>query len=191
MIIRFNEIDNLALKGKTIAFPTDTIYGVGAIVNDEEAISKIYDLKNRDYSKPLVILAANISQIKGLVKDFSLAQKASQFWPGAITFIFRKDNVSNSISKSDTVGIRIPDSKVARDLLLKVGPMAVTSVNLSGEPSAITLEEVRQFEIDYIISDECIGSNKASTVVDLYNMRILREGTVSREELISVFEGLN
>ncbi len=190
MIIKLNEIHNLSLTGKTIAFPTDTVFGVGAMIDDEVAISKIYDLKNRDYSKPLIILVGDITQVKGLVKDFTLAQRANEFWPGAISFIFKKDKVSNSISKSDTVGIRIPDSVVARDLLLKTGPMAVTSVNLSGEPSATTLDEVSQFDIDYIISDESVGSNRASTVVDLNSMRILREGSVSREELIEVFRGL-
>lgn len=189
MLIDIKDIKTLSLEGKTLAFPTDTVYGVGALLNDEHAIHKIYELKQRDYSKPLAILVADINQIKDLVVDYSLVEKAAQFWPGAITFIFEKKNVSDLISKYSTVGIRIPDSDIAREILREVGPMAVTSVNLSGQPSAISFEEVSQFDIDYIIKGPS-GSKIASTVVDLLNNNILREGSVTKKQLVTVFEDL-
>lgn len=190
MIIKVSDIDKISLKGKTIAFPTDTVYGIGAMITDDEAIHKIYELKQRDYSKPLAVLVGDISQIKGLVKNYSLVDKASKFWPGAITFIFEKDKVSDLVSKYNTIGIRIPDSKLARELLMKTGPMAVTSVNLAGKPSATTYEEVLNFDIDYILKDSINGSNIASTVVDLSNNKILREGSVKLSELVAVFPDL-
>lgn len=189
MIIKVEQLKDLNLSGKTIAFPTDTVYGVGALLRDEEAIHKIYELKQRDYSKPLAILVADEKQIEGLVKDFQMVEKASGFWPGAITFIFEKGNVPDIVSPFPSVGIRIPDSEIARSVLRELGPMAVTSVNLSGKPSATSFEEVSQFDIDYIIKGPK-GSDIASTVVDLLNNKILREGTVTRDELLTVFRDL-
>jgi len=189
MLIDVEKLKNVSLKGKTLAFPTDTVYGVGALLNDDEAIHKVYELKQRDYSKPLAVLVADVEQIEGLVADFEAVKKASVFWPGAITFIFKKQNISDLVSQYETVGIRIPDSEIARAVLRELGPMAVTSVNLSGQPSATSYDEVVQFNIDYIVKGPS-GSNVASTVVDLQNNKILREGSVTRSDLVTVFKDL-
>lgn len=191
--INVNEIGSLNLKGRTIAFPTDTVYGVGAMISDLEAIEKIYSLKKRDYSKPLAVLISSVDELYDLVSDVELLGKVDKFWPGAITFIFKKKNINNKVTGGlDTVGIRIPKSKIALEILKKLGPLAVTSVNYSGESSAEELQEVLKFDIDYVVTNKVKSGNVASTVVDISTNppMIIREGTISFKELQKEFPNI-
>jgi len=187
--VRTDSLD-FDLKGKTIAFATDTVFGIGALLDDAEAINKIFHLKKRDYSKPLAVLVSSIDEAQELVNgDIS---NISKFWPGAVTFILPKRGVSDLVTSGyDTVGIRIPNSKVALRVLSTFGPMAVTSVNLSGESSATTLKEILNFDIDYVVVDDEKSEGIPSTVVDLVEEPvILRQGSVSLEELKKEFPNI-
>lgn len=175
------------LLGKIIAFSTDTVFGVGAIISDTRAIDKIYRLKNRDYSKPLAILAATIDDILPYVKDVSeeVLNIMYNYWPGALTIIFKKSQLVDKIITNglDTIAFRIPNSKNALEVLKKFGPLATTSVNISGQVPLNNYEEIAQVfgtQIDYIVCKNENSSNISSTIIDATNekIKIIREGEV-------------
>ena len=175
------------LLGKIIAISTDTVFGVGAIISDTRAIDKIYRLKNRDYSKPLAILAATIDDILPYVKDVSeeVLNIMYNYWPGALTIIFKKSQLVDKIITNglDTIAFRIPNSKNALEVLKKFGPLATTSVNISGQVPLNNYEEIAQVfgtQIDYIVGKNENSSNISSTIIDATNekIKIIREGEV-------------
>lgn len=193
----FEEAGRILKEGGIVAFPTDTVYGLGAIYNNTDAVKKIFLAKGRDEGKPLSILISDISQVPELVK--SIPEEArilmKKFWPGALTIIFRKSElVPESVSAGgDTVGIRMPADPVARSLIAAAGaPLAAPSANLSGKRSAVSFEDVMEDldgRIDGAIDGGSCPVGISSTVLDLTgeSFRILREGTVTakmiRQEL--------
>ena len=185
-VITLKELLTKDIKGKVVCFPTDTVYGVGALINDSVAINKIYHLKNRDKSKPLAVLTGtrNIDEYVLEISDFS-KQLMEQYWPGALTLIFKKSNIiSDKVTSGfDTVGLRMPNSNVALQILNKFGLMATTSVNISGsEPLNNVDDIIKHFkdEIDYLVIDKENTSNISSTVIDVStdNYKILRQGDI-------------
>ncbi|XMB71824.1 L-threonylcarbamoyladenylate synthase [Mycoplasmatota bacterium WC30] len=170
------------LKGKVIVFPTDTVYGIGCLYNDLPSIKRIYEIKNRDYSKPMVILCANYKQVYSLIKEEQSISKAlRKHWPGKLTIIFFKnEKVYDIISAGKkTVGIRIPGNDISLELLKKFGPMVVTSLNLSNQPAITKYHDALKFEkiVDYIVKGEDLNS-APSTVYDLTQDKVLRQGEV-------------
>lgn len=175
------------LENKIIAFPTDTVFGVGALIDDEIAIEKIFELKHRDYSKPLAILASSIEDILPYVKDVSedVMELMQKYWPGALTIIFKKqDNVSSKITSGfKTIAFRIPNCKISLDILKQTGPLATTSVNISGETPLNTFEEIKKHfnnKIDYIVCENVASSNVSSTIIDVTTneIKIIRQGEI-------------
>ncbi len=171
------KISKEALKGKVICFHTDTVYGLGALIDDHEGIEKIYAIKHRDEKKVLPVLCADIMQVESIALLNEKALEISKYWPGALTMILKMKN------KEETVAIRIPDSKIAYSVLKHFGPLRTTSVNYSGEKELNSVEEISKIfgdKIDYIISDEDTVSTIPSTIVDLTNdeMKILRNGSI-------------
>lgn len=165
------------LKGKLIVYPTDTVYGVGCLYNDIEGIEKIYQMKKRDYGKPIAVLCANINQVKEICDFPEYASKYADHWPGALTIIL------NNKDKSKTVGVRIPDSNVSYRLLKHFGPMSTTSVNYSGEKEIASLSEISEkFApfIDYLVIDYEVFSNQPSTVISCLDneVKIIRNGGI-------------
>ena len=133
--------------GGVIAFPTDTVYGIGALINNEAALKRIYTIKERDLLKALPVMVSSLSQLPSLIdtESDSIAghKLASCFWPGALTLIFKKQlEISNFISQTNTIGIRMPDYSPVLDLINQTGPLAVTSANLSGNRNPLSAEEV-------------------------------------------------
>ncbi len=182
MIINLEELLKVEIKDEVIVFQTDTVYGVGCLINSEVGVNKIYEIKKREKRNPLAILCANIEQVKELVVDFEMGGKyARKFWPGALTLVYLKnDNVGNFItSGKTTVGVRIPNDKTALSILERFGPMAVTSLNLSSEPPILKYREVVSFskQVDYIIKGNDLSSI-SSTVYDVVNQKILRQGNI-------------
>lgn len=191
-LAEFLKLEKKDLVGKIICFPTDTVYGVGALFNDVDAIKKIYQMKDRNWHKPLPILGANLNDIFPFITNINDETKKimEKYWPGALTIIFNKNpHAKIEINKEfSTIGFRIPNSKIALEILSKYGLMATTSVNLSGEPPLNTYEEiVKHFgdKIDYIIEDEENHSNVSSTIVDATSDKyvILRQGDIIIKEI--------
>ena len=138
-----------------IAFPTDTVYGLGAKVYDDLGQERIMELKNRDCSKRFAVLCANLSQIEELAYVDDDAKKIiNTFMPGGLTLILKAKNKNiHNYAIDDTVAVRIPKHPIAIKLLLENGPLATTSVNLSGEKPMNNYEEINKVfkgKIDYI-----------------------------------------
>lgn len=176
-------------SGGIVAFPTDTVYGLGAVYSDEAAVKKIFEAKGRDEGKPLSILISDISQVNELAEDIPKEAKAlmKAFWPGALTLICRKsDKVPYSVTAGgETVGIRMPADPVALAVIAAAGsPLAAPSANLSGKRSSVTFADVMEDlngRIDAAIDAGSCPIGVSSTVLDLSegDIKILREGTVT------------
>ena len=182
----------IILSGGIIAIPTDTVYGIAASAWNTAAISRIYQIKERDTNKSIAVLLGDASQALLIAENFSpkATSLAAKFWPGGLTIIVsKKSNLPPNISNNDKIGLRIPDHPFIRDLIRKTGPLATTSANLSGHPAAKTVEEFQPIlgeQLDLIIDGGTVkGSGIASTVVDctLDPIKILREGSISSEEI--------
>ena len=182
MIIDVKELLKINLKDEVIIFETDTVYGIGCLIDSEIGIKRIYNIKKREDKKPLAVLCANIEQVKELVKNFDgNSYLADKYWPGALTLIFNKTNtISDSITSGfNTVGVRIPNDKIALNILKKYGPMAVTSLNISSEPALLKFEDTLAFEneVDFIVKGKDLSSS-SSTVYDCVNNKVLRQGEI-------------
>ena len=180
-------------SGGLVAFPTDTVYGVGALAFNGTAVESIYAAKDRPVEKAIPILIADESDLEKVGTNIpeSAHKLASRFWPGPLTVLVPKmPTLPESVSATETVGVRIPDHDVARALLRAAGPMAVTSANISGQPSPSTAEEVfAQLggRIPLIIDGGKTPGGVPSTLVDCTGgeLKILREGPISLEEILS------
>lgn len=187
---QMNEICDVIQKGGIVAFPTETVYGVGIHFNDEEALERLMEAKNRDYSKAITLMVADKADISQYAYISPQAQKMiDQFMPGMITLIFKKkESVRDSMTNGkSTIGIRIPDSEFVLSLLKKVGPMLVTSANLSQHSNTTSTQEVlNQLDgrIDLVV-DGKTSDNIASTVVDVSQdeIKILRDGKITKEQI--------
>jgi L-threonylcarbamoyladenylate synthase len=183
--------------GGLVAFPTDTVYGLGALAFNAAAVGRIYSAKDRSAGKAISVLIADSSDLAKVTLEVpqDAARLASRFWPGPLTLIVEKHpDLPEVLSAGLTVGVRIPDHPVARALLRSAGPMAVTSANLSGQPSPSTAQEVYaqlRGRIALIIDGGKTPGGVPSTVVDCTGTepRILRPGPVSEDEIRSVFGG--
>jgi L-threonylcarbamoyladenylate synthase len=192
---------NIALdilqQGGLVAFPTDTVYGLGSLAFNQQAIESIYTAKQRPIEKAIPILIADIDEA-GKVAD-SIPELARQltrrFWPGPLTCILpKKQTLPPAVSATATVGVRVPDLEITRALLRLAGPMAVTSANISGAQSPTTAREVYdqlQGRIPLIIDGGATPGGISSTVVDCTGATpaILREGPVSMEQIMQCMSG--
>jgi len=183
-------------QGGVVAFPTDTVYGLGTAANLPEAVEKIYQVKQRPHDKALPLPLGDLSQIDGVAHHVSETAwlLARTFLPGALTLVLPKaGSVSDIISGGgQTVAIRVPAHPIPLAIISGLGaPIVGTSANISGHPSPLTADEVRaQFgdEIDLIIDGGRCPGGKESTVVDVTGEVpvLLREGAIARKELEEV-----
>jgi len=183
-------------QGGIVAFPTDTVYGLGACANLHRAVERVYQVKERPRNMALPLLLASTSQISEVADSVpSIAWLlARKFLPGALTIVLHKSSSVPDIitGRGETVAVRIPAHPVPVALIDGLGtPVVGTSANLSGKPSALTADEVySQFgnELDLVIDGgRCLGGRE-STIVDVTGETpvVLREGAISREELRQV-----
>lgn len=180
--------------GGIVAFPTDTVYGVGALAFDNAAIESIYTAKDRPIEKAIPILIGDLSDLEKVAEDIpDMALRfAARFWPGPLTCIVpKKQTLPPAVSATSTVAVRIPDHPDARTLLRAAGPMAVTSANLSGQPSPSTALDVYQQlngRIPLILDGGKTPGGVPSTLVDCTGDQpvVLREGPISLDKLRSL-----
>ena len=174
----------LLREHQLVAFPTDTVYGVGTLAFDGATVLKLYVAKERPPEKAIPLLIADIADLEQVATNVPpLAYRLMEtFWPGALTIVVPKQpHVPIEVSATDSVAVRMPDLDLARDLMRRTGPLAVTSANRSAGPNPCTAQEVlAQLEgrIDAIIDGGQTPGGVPSTVVDCTQATpvILREG---------------
>lgn len=178
-------------SGGLVAFPTDTVYGVGALAFDGWAVESIYAAKDRPVEKAIPVLIGDPDDLEKVGLDIppSARRLASRFWPGPLTILVpKRTELPEAVSATSTVGVRVPDHEVARALLRAAGPMAVTSANISGAQSPTMAHEVQEQlggRIALILDGGPTPGGIPSTLVDCTTpeLRVLREGPISVEEL--------
>ena len=182
-------IKDLLLEGKIVAFPTDTVFGLACVYDDEEAVRRIYEAKGRDFSKPLpmMVSTADMAQEVSVVTR-EAGRLLDAFAPGAFTIVLKKKDLPDYVTMGkDTIAIRIPDDAWIRDLINRTGkPLLVTSANLSDTGSLQEWKDVYEElngRIDAIVKGTAPGGT-ASTIVSVVNgVEILREGPIAKEEI--------
>jgi len=185
-------------QGGIVAFPTDTVYGLGAWANSSQAVERVYKIKERPRNMALPLLLADISLISEVAEPVPQIAwlLAHNFLPGALTIVLHKSkSVPDIITAGGiTVAVRIPAHSIPVALAQGLGaPIVGTSANLSGKPSSLTAGEVYSQlgdKVDLVIDGGRCPGGKESTIVDVTGEKpvVLREGAISREELKRVCE---
>ncbi len=183
---------NTLKTGGIIAFPTDTVYGLGADIYNCKAIKRIYDVKKRPEDMPFPLLLSNISQLEKLTDEISEMAflMAKYFWPGGLTLIMQKaSTLPECISSQPTVAVRMPKHPIPLALIKYLGnPIIGTSANISGGQNALTADEVRRQlgnYIDLIIDGGNTPGGRESTIIDITGVEpvILRHGIISQSDI--------
>jgi L-threonylcarbamoyladenylate synthase len=175
---------------RVLIFPTDTVYGMGVSIYDKEGQDKIYQLKERPTNKRLSVLCANYSDIANIAEVTEDAKKIiDEFMPGALTIILKSKEEIVSDYIYDTIAVRIPNHPIALRVLAENGPMATTSVNISGsEPMNDYVEIYKKFndKVFYIYPNAEAISNISSTIIDLTTTpyQLIREGSVKFNDVM-------
>jgi L-threonylcarbamoyladenylate synthase len=167
-------------SGGVIAFPTDTVYGLGAAADDEVATRRVFHIKGRPVGLPLILMVAAESQLEGFVHVDSRSEAMMRrWWPGPLTLILHAKG-------GGTLGVRIPKHKVALDLLRAAGPLMTTSANLHGLEAAMTAGEADLPGVMAVLDGGAAPGGVASTVLDLTGPEphVLREGAITTPELL-------
>ncbi len=176
----------LLLGGQIGVMPTDTVYGLHGLALNQQVVRKIYRLKGRDETKPLIVIISNLSDLTKF--GIKLNKKTEQFlkkaWPAPLTVILPcpLKEFEYLHRGSGSIGFRMPDNKFLQDILAKTGPLISTSANLSGSPPAQTVKQAKNYfgrTVDFYI-DEGELVSKPSTVIGLQEgkVKILRQGSV-------------
>lgn len=185
----------LIQRNELVAFPTETVYGLGANAFSDEAAQKIYQAKGRPSDNPLIVHIASEEQLQEVAREVSeqAVQLIRRFWPGPLTLLLPKhERIAYTVSRLDSVGVRMPDHPLALALIRQSGlPIAAPSANRSGRPSPTTAEHVQQDlegRIAGILDGGETGVGVESTVLDMTvePPMILRPGGVTREQLLEV-----
>lgn len=190
------EAAHILRAGGLVAFPTETVYGLGANALNEEAAKKIYAAKGRPSDNPLIAHISSMEELEPLVSEIPQTAKKlmKQFWPGPLTLIFKKSRIVpyGTTGGLETVAVRMPSDPIANRLIALAGvPVAAPSANTSGRPSPTTADHVYQDmngRIDMIVDGGPVGIGVESTIVDVSERipTVLRPGAVTMEMLKAV-----
>ncbi len=186
-----DELNANLKKGAVVSFVTDTVWGVGCLPKSADGVDKIYELKGRDRSKPLILMSDRIENLLPYVKNVpdSAKKLMDKYFPGALTLIFEKSESTPDYvtSGKNTVGIRVPKNEVFRKMCEKIDGhvLATTSANLSNQPSAKNYADAKKFigeRVDYVFEDYgyiCEGLESTVALVTGDSVKILRQGAVN------------
>ena len=178
-------------NGGVVIFPTDTVYGIGCNPYNEDAVERIYELKNRDSAKPLPILGYSKRILENIVEfDETTNRIAEKFWPGRLTIVLPlKDDKLKKLSRgTNTLAVRVPNNKCVLAFLKKCELVVGTSANISGEEPFTDPQNIENdlIDCDIFLNDGIIHSSGASTVIKIENgeIVILRSGDISENDLV-------
>lgn len=192
---KLKKINNYLKEGQLVIFPTETVYGIGAIATSDKAVSRIYKAKGRKSDNPLIVHLSSASEIEKYAHIENEVERTliNTFMPGPFTIILKKkDNIPNTVSGGlDTVGIRVPSNKIAHSILSYNNlPVAAPSANISGRPSGTNIEDIyNEFKdkVPCIINGGNSQIGLESTVVRVINNIpvILRPGYITKEDILN------
>jgi L-threonylcarbamoyladenylate synthase len=185
-----NQAAEIILNDGVIGYPTETVYGLGANALSDLAVEKVFELKNREQNKPILIIATEIEQVKQLVPRFpdTAMSLANRFWPGPLTMVFEAASHLPKLllGGGNQIGIRIPGNKICLELLALCGvPITSTSANITGKQNPISAKEVIENfgnKLDLILDGGTSLLRIPSTVmkIDDDHVTIIREGAISK-----------
>jgi len=184
-------------KGGVIAFPTDTVYGLGADAFNATAVERIYEIKNRPKYQQFPLLITDVKQLTTLAEPIPEIAwfLARRFWPGGLTLVLPKaDSLPIHLASGPTIAVRVPNHPVCQALIQHLGnPIIGTSANTSGQPAVLTAEEVGQQlggKIDLVINVGKCPGGKESTVADVTSEPpvILRQGIIPSHEIDKAYK---
>lgn len=191
---KLKEISKIIKNGGIVVFPTETVYGIGTNGLNKESISRLYEVKQRPINKPISLLVSSIEMAETIAKDitdmeYKLMEK---FFPGPLTIILKKKSIvpDNLTNNTDTVGVRMPDNIIAKELIEYANvPIATPSANISGKPSGTDINTIMndfKDKVDYYIDGGKSKLGISSTIVKLENGYpvILREGSISKKQIL-------
>lgn len=186
---RIEEAVAILESNGVIAFPTETLYGLGADARNESAIEKIFEIKGRDFRNPILVVIGDAGHLDDFTEDVPAAARKlmEKFWPGPLTIIFKATRVVSPklTAGSGKIGIRLTSHPIARELSCRLGgPLTATSANLSGAPDCSSAQEVLfQLEgrIDGLVDGGRTPEGIGSTIVDttVSPVKVLREGAIA------------
>lgn len=195
---KLKEAAEIIKNGEIVVFPTETVYGIGVNVLNEDAIKRLYNIKKRPEDKPISLLVSSIEMIEQVAKDITPLEYGliKEFFPGPLTIILNKKDIVPDIvtAGGNTVGVRMPANEIALKLIEYAGvPIAAPSANISGKPSGTELNTImKEFEenVDYYIDGGKSRIGLASTIVQVIDgiPYILRQGSISKEQIEEVFK---
>lgn len=191
-----NKVVDIIDNGGLVIMPTDTIYGIVGDATNEKTIKRVFELKKRDGSKAMLMLVSDIDMLKEYVDDISEEETKliKEFWPGPLTIIFKKKNVSDLLTGGlDTVGIRCPNDERLLSIIKELNrPILSTSVNVSGGLQATSIDVIDESiinNVDYVIDDgECNKVASTIVIVKNKNVNVLREGEIKEIDIINVLK---
>lgn len=181
---KFDEEVILLLENGGVGFmPSDTIYGLSCRALNEKAVSRIYELKNRDFNKPNIVLIADLDQLEDLHVDKLQAGLVNKYWPGPLSLEFKAPNAPRWLHRgSGAFAIRLPGNKELRNLISKVGPIVSTSANKQGMMPAKSAAEATSYfgeELDFIVDIGTVDNPPSTLVVERNGKLIVeREGAI-------------
>ncbi len=181
----------LLQAGECVAFPTDTVYGLGADPFNISPIIKLFEVKGRDSNKAIAVLIGDLDQISLITASFTdLAKKlVEKFWPGGLTVIVpKRTDIPDLLSPNQTIGIRMPNHPIALRLLREFGPLATTSANISGKQNPLNAVDVHvqlNNRVPLILDGGACYGGIPSTVVDCTGEKpvILRQGAIAAADI--------
>lgn len=181
---------NFLRAGQVIAYPTDTVWGLLALLEDNAACQRIYTIKGREPGKPLQVLVCDLESALALTEPqyHGKLRLVAKLWPGPLTMVVPGRGIPPWISPDGTVGLRMPADPVLCQLIWEVGGhVAATSLNKSGEPPVRTLAEALNFDPEIAVVAGSDPPGTASTVVDLVRGRVIREGVISGNQVLGLW----
>ena len=188
----------LLAAGAAVAFPTDTVYGVGVAASRPDRLEALFALKDRPLDRRIPMLVSDLDQAitAGWRPDDRARRLAERFWPGALTLVLRRSSDAPEAEGGDTQAFRAPDHHVALALIRETGPIYATSANVSDEPDTLGADEVliafatRQDALAAVVDGGPVPGGRASTVLDLSvtPARILREGPIGPDALTRIVD---
>jgi L-threonylcarbamoyladenylate synthase len=194
----YGTIVSLLRDGGIIAFPTDTSYGLGADPFNDAAVERIFTIKGRAESKPILLLVDSVTVAERVIRPTDIFYRvAEKFWPGPLTIITHAEPSlpAKITAGTNTIGVRWPIAPFATTLVSRFGkPVTATSANRSGMPSAVTADEVRRQlgdSVDALVDGGVLPSSEGSTLLDLSvdPPVILRDGLLPFDSLAQFFKG--